>query len=160
MTSQTPNFRIERLPESFTQPTPNSITDSKLQTPNLSNENQIQPTTPSTPNSFPNSKLQTPNFFFLVFVFLITTAKAQTIGGETVFSFLNLPAAPQTTALGGIHLSNANRDVGLVFGNPSLLRKEHHGQVQVAYNSFLAGIDNYFVQGAWHVKKWETTLGL
>ena len=85
---------------------------------------------------------------------------AQTIGGETVFTFLNLPAAPQTTALGGIHLSNANKDVGLIFGNPSLLQQGHHGQLQVAYNSFLAGIDNYFLQGAYHVKKWETTFGL
>jgi len=90
----------------------------------------------------------------------MTSAQAQTIGGETVFSFLNLPAAPQTSALGGIHLSNVNKDVGLVFGNPSLLRSEHHGQLQVAYNSFLAGVDNYFLQGALHVKKWETTFGL
>ncbi len=77
-----------------------------------------------------------------------------------MFSFLNLPAAPQTTALGGINVSNNNKDVGLAFGNPSLLLPTHHGHIQVAYNSFLAGINNYFLQGAWHLEKAETTLGI
>ena len=115
----------------------------------------------------PNSKhfrLQTPNskllFWLTLFLILSTHSYTQTIGGETVFSFLKLSPAPQTTALGGIHLSNQNKDVGLAFSNPSLLQSKHHRQLQVAYNSFLAGINNYFLQGAWHVQKWESTFAL
>jgi hypothetical protein len=96
----------------------------------------------------------------MFFLLIPSSVYSQTIGGETVFSFLNLSPAPQTTALGGIHISNRNKDVGLTFSNPSLLQPKHHGQLQVAYNSFIAGIDNYFLQGAWHVKKWETTIGM
>lgn len=100
--------------------------------------------------------------FFSIFFCVIVSAQsqAQTIGGETVFSFLKLSPAPQTAALGGINLSNDNRDVGLTFSNPSLLNVKHHQQLQVSYNSFLAGINNYFLQGAWHVQKWETTFAM
>ena len=127
----------------------------------------VKPVLSQLPNcSIAKPKLsKLPNFpncsFLLLHLLLLTSSYtfSQTLGGETVFSFLNLSPAPQTTALGGMNISNRNKDVGLTFSNPSLLHPMHHGQLQAGYNSFPAGINNYFLQGAWHVNKWETTFG-
>ncbi len=79
--------------------------------------------------------------------------KAQTIGGNTVFNFLRLPATPQLTALGGINVSQISNDIGLAFNNPALLRKEMHTQMNAVFNSLYSGIRSYNLSlGYYHAK--------
>jgi hypothetical protein len=82
--------------------------------------------------------------------------KAQTIGGNTVFNFLKLPATPQLTALGGINVSQVSNDVGLAFNNPALLRKEMHTQMNAVFNSLYSGISSYNLSFGYHHKKINT----
>jgi hypothetical protein len=79
----------------------------------------------------------------ILFCLFLYNASAQTLGGNTVYNFLNLPNTPQLTALGGINVSDISDDVGLSFNNPALLRASMHAQMNACFNSFYAGIDNY-----------------
>lgn len=82
-------------------------------------------------------------FFSLLITCCALITEAQTLGGSSVFNFLNLPNTPQLTALGGINVSTLTQDVGLSFNNPALLRKNMHAQFTAVFNSMYAGIKNY-----------------
>ena len=81
---------------------------------------------------------------------------AQTIGGSSVFNFLQLPNTPQLTALGGINVSVTSKDVGLAFNNPALLKKEMHTQMNAVFNSFYAGINAYHLSFGYRHEKLKT----
>ena len=85
------------------------------------------------------------------------TAQSQTLGGNAVYNFLNLPNTPQLSALGGINVSNITNDAGLAFDNPSLLREDMHQQLHVSFNNMYAGVKNYHGLFAYHYNKWKTT---
>lgn len=80
---------------------------------------------------------------FTLLICSLSTLRAQTIGGNSIFSFLKLPATPQLSGLGGINVSNISNDIGLSFNNPALLRPSMHGQLTTVFNSMYAGIKNY-----------------
>jgi hypothetical protein len=84
-------------------------------------------------------------FLYLLtfFFFKMPQVNAQTIGGNSTFTFIKLPNTPQLTALGGINISNKNNDASLAFNNPALLRDTMNGQFSAVFNSFFAGIKNY-----------------
>ena len=46
------------------------------------------------------------------------------------------------------------------FHNPALLDPDMHAQLNVVYNTFLAGIKNFSLQGGYFKKEWKTTVGL
>lgn len=95
--------------------------------------------------------------FLSIFIFACTfTPEAQTLGGNSVFNFLNLPNTPQLTALGGINVSAITQDIGLSFNNPSLLREDMHGQFTAVFNSMYAGIKNYHAMLGFYNKKLVT----
>ncbi|HEY8967932.1 MAG TPA: type IX secretion system protein PorQ [Puia sp.] len=81
---------------------------------------------------------------------------AQTLGGNTVFSFLDLPNTPQLTALGGINNSVITGDVGLSFTNPALLRSSMHGQIDASFSTLYGGVHNYNCWAAVHSSRWQT----
>lgn len=83
----------------------------------------------------------------------ITGTNAQTLGGQSGYSFLKLANAPQLAALGGINTAVITNDVALSFYNPALLRKEMNQQLQVSFNSLYAGIKNYNAVYAVHHTK-------
>ncbi|MBN8835841.1 MAG: type IX secretion system protein PorQ [Sphingobacteriia bacterium] len=89
----------------------------------------------------------------LLFVLLSCKCFTQNLGGNTVFNFLAQPFSPQVSALGGLNISNISNDVSLVSQNPALLRENMNGQINTAFNSFLAGIKNYSLTGAWRNEK-------
>ena len=99
-------------------------------------------------------------FLLIIIIFISTICKSQTLGGNAIFNFLSQPNTAQLSALGGINVSNISNDVGLVFQNPSLLRKEMHQQLNVSFNSFLAGIKNYSLTSAWHSNKYKTNIAI
>ena len=87
-------------------------------------------------------------------------AFTQTLGGNAVFNFINQSNTPQLSALGGVNISTISNDVGLSFHNPALLRKPMHRSVSASFNSFLGGIKNYSLASAYHVERYNTTVGL
>jgi hypothetical protein len=93
----------------------------------------------------------------LIISFLVSSCcsllRAQTLGGQTVFNFLGLPASPQLTALGGVNISNQSNDIGLSFNNPALLQPSMHTQMSLVFNANYAGIKNYhWMLGYYHPK--------
>jgi hypothetical protein len=96
---------------------------------------------------------------FVVCCFFAHYLKAQTLGGNSVFSFLQLPQTTQQAALGGVNISNLTTDVGLISANPALLQEKMHQQVHASFNSFFAGINNYGLSTAYYLPKKEITLG-
>src|SRR5689334_14950023 len=91
-----------------------------------------------------------------VCLFVLLPAHAQTIGGNTVYNFLNLSNTPQLTGLGGVNISNISNDVGMSFNNPALLRESMHTQADFVFNSFYAGIKNYHLLAALRSERLET----
>ncbi|MFM2363871.1 MAG: hypothetical protein RLZZ316_2773 [Bacteroidota bacterium] len=90
---------------------------------------------------------------FVLLCSKITGTNAQTLGGQSGYSFLKLANAPQLAALGGINTAVITNDVALSFYNPALLRKEMNQQLQVSFNSLYAGIKNYNAVYAFHHAK-------
>lgn len=98
--------------------------------------------------------------YYLIVTFLITNyISAQTIGGNSVFNFLNLPNTPQLTGLGGVNVSVASKDIGLAFNNPALLNKDMHTQMHAVFNSFYAGINSYHLSFGYRNEKLQTNFG-
>lgn len=81
----------------------------------------------------------------------------QTLGGNTVFNFLRLPATPQLTALGGVNVSQISSDAGLAFNNPALLKPSMHTQMNTVFNSLYDGISSYHLSLAYYQKKINTS---
>jgi len=85
--------------------------------------------------------------------------QAQTLGGNSVFNFLKLPATPQLTALGGINTSHISNDVGLAFNNPALLKPSMHSQLNAVFNGLYNGISAYHLSLGYHHEKLNTNFG-
>ena len=86
----------------------------------------------------------------------IQATTAQTIGGSSVFNFLNLSNTPQLTGLGGINVSQTSKDVGMAFNNPALLNSSMHSQMNAVFNSFYAGISTYHLSLGYHNRSINT----
>lgn len=79
------------------------------------------------------------------------------LGGKNVFTFLELPPAPQITALGGMNVSQHGNDLSLALLNPALLRPTMHTNFQVNYAIYFAGVKYSHILAAYHVKRLSTT---
>lgn len=99
-------------------------------------------------------------FLSILLISIILTAKTQTIGGNSIYNFLKLPATPQLTGLGGINISNISNDIGLSFNNPALLRPSMHAQLTTVFNSMYAGIKNYHAMMGYTREKLQTNFSL
>jgi hypothetical protein len=75
-------------------------------------------------------------FFFFAGLFPLYAQ----IGGEHVYSFLNLSPSARITGLGGQLISVRDGDVSLAYGNPALLNPEMHQAISFNHNFHLAGI--------------------
>lgn len=91
-------------------------------------------------------------------VMTLISVQGQTIGGNAAFSFVNNSVAAQTTALGGINITNQSQDVSLIYGNPGLLRDTMNAQVAADFNSYYNGIKNYYAVGAYYLKKMHASI--
>ncbi len=97
--------------------------------------------------------------YFLVIIGLLCfrSATAQVLGGKNVFPFLDLPAAPQLTALGGISTSQQKEDLSLAMASPALLRPSMHGHLQANYTSYFADVHYGHAMMAYHSEGLQTT---
>lgn len=93
----------------------------------------------------------------IIFIFFLNTdLSAQTLGGQSVFNFLKLPATPQQTALGGLNLTKSSDDAGMAFHNPALLTPAMHTQLSTAFNAMYGKIKNYTLLFAYHHRDLNT----
>ncbi|ANE50028.1 type IX secretion system protein PorQ [Flavisolibacter tropicus] len=99
--------------------------------------------------------------FLLIVLFTLAalSSNSQTLGGKAAYSFLNLPASPSLSALGGVNISYNNNDVGLATNNPSQLTSNLHSQLGASFNAFFAGIKAYQLAGAAYNQKRDLTIG-
>jgi hypothetical protein len=96
----------------------------------------------------------------ILIICFVFNSNAQTIGGNSIYNFLKLPATPQLTGLGGINISNISNDIGLSFNNPALLRPSMHAQLTTVFNSMYAGIKNYHAMMGYTSEKLQTNFSL
>jgi len=95
----------------------------------------------------------------LILVLLSSFSFAQTLGGNAAYNFLNLPSSPLLTAAGGMNVSYNANDVSLAANNPALLQPALTTQLNASFNSFLAGIKNYSLTGAYYSQRLNTSFG-
>ncbi|MDE3234681.1 MAG: type IX secretion system protein PorQ [Bacteroidota bacterium] len=98
------------------------------------------------------------SFLLLLLCFTVLLSQAQTLGGNTVFNFLNQPNTSQLSALGGVNITNISNDVSMSFQNPALLRTQMNQQLSASFNNFYAGVKNASLVSAWHLDKSNTNI--
>lgn len=92
--------------------------------------------------------------FFLLYVYPST---AQVLGGKSVFSFLDLPVAPQLAALGNVNVSQQNNDIALSAMNPALLRESMHQHLEMNYTNYFADVQYAHCLFGYHAERLQTT---
>lgn len=100
------------------------------------------------------------SFILIILLVISFGGRSQSLGGNSVFSFLKLPAGAQLSALGGINVSAISNDIALAYNNPSLLNNDMNGQVQFAFQEIFKGIKNLHLVTGMHHEKWQTNFAL
>lgn len=93
--------------------------------------------------------------FFLLLEF-VNIAQAQ-LGGQEIYSFLNLAPSARVTGLGGNLITVMDDDVNLASANPSLLNPLMHQQIAFNHNFHLGDIQNGYAAYANYFPKLATT---
>jgi hypothetical protein len=78
-------------------------------------------------------------FLLVILIFINSKTIGQTVAGQEVFNFTNLPNCASLTALGGINISS-NSNVGLSFNNPSLLKSNYLHNNNFSFTNYFANI--------------------
>lgn len=78
------------------------------------------------------------------------------IGGQRSFELLNIPANTRLMGLGGVNVSLADKDVNLLFSNPSLVGDTLAGLLSVSYLDYFANTGMTSVAYAHNFKKYGT----
>jgi len=99
------------------------------------------------------------NIYIFTLLFSTNLLQAQ-IGGEDSFEFLNLTQSSRVTALGGVLISVADKDVSLGYSNPATLNASNHGQLSVNHNFHFADISHGFASGGFHHSATDITFHL
>lgn len=86
------------------------------------------------------------------------TASAQVLGGQHVFSFLELPQSARITGLGGAQVAVRDDDPVFAVGNPAALNPSMSGHLAFNHNFFLGGIQHGNVSYAHQLPKWGFTV--
>lgn len=94
---------------------------------------------------------------FIVCILCVQSLSAQVLGGKSVFPFLDLPAAPQLTAIGGMSVSQQTQDISPATLNPALLRPSMHGNLQANYTGYVADVRYGHVMFGYHAGGLQTT---
>lgn len=70
---------------------------------------------------------------------------ASQVGGQGVFSFLDMTRSARIAAVGGNYLTVNDGDINNALSNPSLINKEMHNHMGLAFVDFYADISSGFV---------------
>jgi len=94
----------------------------------------------------------------LLLVFILpAVVKSQSIGGRSVYNFLEQANPVLVTGLGSINISTITSDPSIAFNAPSLLQQSYDERVALSFQSLYGGIKNYQLFGVIHSNKLETT---
>ena len=99
-------------------------------------------------------------FFGIILFICVTSASAQTLGGNAVFSYLLQPNAAKLSSLGGINISSIGNDLGMAYNNPALLRDDMHQQISTSFYSFAEGVQQVGLTSAFHRQSSNTNIAL
>lgn len=89
---------------------------------------------------------------FLILTFISAFYTCAQVGGEKVYSFLNLPSSAHQSSLGGA-ANTIEGDVNMPMWNPAMLDVSMNNQFAVNYTSYLAGISLGAVSYATEINK-------
>lgn len=95
--------------------------------------------------------------YFLFLLLYMHPSAAQVLGGKSVFSFLDLPVAPQLAALGNMNVSQQNNDIALSALNPALLRESMHQHLAMNYTNYFADVQYAHCLFGYHSSRLQTT---
>jgi hypothetical protein len=96
----------------------------------------------------------------ILFSISFSAARAQVVGGENAFQYLNLSNSPHSTALGGICVANTDDDISFALQNPALMRPVMHNELQLVYNNYYADVKVLNMQYGFHVPDINTSFAL
>ena len=88
----------------------------------------------------------------LVFVSSIHPVWSQ-VGGQNIYSFLNLPNSARVQALGGSAIAFRDDDVNMAYQNPGLINASMASRASLTYVKYFAGINFGNAAYAFNVKK-------
>lgn len=77
--------------------------------------------------------------FLLLIGGIVSTYGQVSNAGNSVFSFMGLPASSRLNALGGSNVSLSDGDVSMAMCNPALLHNETHQVLQLNFSYYLPG---------------------
>jgi hypothetical protein len=92
------------------------------------------------------------SFFFLLFLISSYSLQAQ-IGGQNVFSFINLPNSARVQALGGSAIAFRDDDVNMAYQNPGLINSSMANRLSLNYVNYFSDINFGNVAYAFNIKK-------
>lgn len=92
--------------------------------------------------------------------FTALPAIAQVAGGQRAMEYLRLPNAPHITALGGMNVSNSDKDISFALQNPSLMRPGLHNNLGLNFNAYYSGVSIANLNYGYHIPKLETSFVL
>ncbi len=84
----------------------------------------------------------------LTYIFLQVIEVFAQIGGNSVYSFLNLSNSARVAALGGQSISIADNDLNLVYNNPALLSEDMSKHLAFNYIDYFADVNYGYVSYA------------
>ncbi|MBR9922740.1 MAG: type IX secretion system protein PorQ [Bacteroidetes bacterium] len=93
------------------------------------------------------------SLLLLNLVFSVSIAFGQ-IGGDAVYTFLELAQSARVSALGGDLITVYDDDVNLAMSNPATLNPEMHTQLGFNHNFHFGKIQNGYASFGWHKPAW------
>lgn len=80
-------------------------------------------------------------FIYLAIILGVTYSSFAQIGGQNTYQFLNLPASPKISALGGKNITSYSSDPANALANPALINFDMHNQMSANYMNYFADIN-------------------
>lgn len=99
-------------------------------------------------------------FIALLLNWVILDASGQTLDGNAIFNFLNVPSNAHTSALGGRNVSQIGSGPGFLSENPALLRKTHDRTVFSNFTFLSPAVIGLHGSGVWHSDKIGASFGV
>jgi len=97
-------------------------------------------------------------FFTLLLCFLGLINSHAQIGGQQIYSFLQLPASARVSALGGSLITVQDDDVNLAATNPALLNRAMHQQIGLSHSFHVDGISHGYAAYGQYLEKSDLTV--
>jgi hypothetical protein len=99
-------------------------------------------------------------FIYILLIYSTPFLSNAQIGGNSSFTFLNIPTNPTTSALGGINISKTQKDPNSFLQNPALLDSSENNLLAVNFIPYFSGIKYSSAAYVLTIKKQTFGLGV